>query len=468
MVTIAEKIEEARANASNVVGPTPRWTRMYHHPDQWGLWNTRARFVVVHSGRRSGKTEIGKRMLVKKALTYHAYPDGRMAAAAPTRDQAKAIFWEDLKKLTPSNRVVKINETELSIWLDSGVVILVLGMDKPYRTEGPPLDWILLDEYPNMKADTWDAHIRPALSTVGREGGAWFIGVPEGRNHYYRLYRDALKSKASAPEWDVFWWHSEDILSGKEIASAKGQMDPRLYEQELGGQFLSREGRVYYPFQRELQAAERLSYHPRLPLIFCFDFNNAPGVAVVLQEQEYKGSRENVAREITSAIGEVWIRKHSRTDMVCRKLIEDWHPVHGKKGKHQGEVYCYGDPTGGAQRTSGLHGSDWDIIDNMLTQVWKDDLFICRDDGPPPQKARINSMNARLMTEDRKIHLLIDPEECEHFIEDLEAVTEIEGTAGEIDKKSDLMLTHTTDAVGYYMLKEHPMHRETVYSRVFG
>ena len=41
----------------------------------------------------------------------------------------------------------------------------------------------MLDEYANMKADAWNAHVRPSLSRLNRESTMDFIGVPKGRNH---------------------------------------------------------------------------------------------------------------------------------------------------------------------------------------------------------------------------------------------------------------------------------------------
>ena len=80
----------------------PAWYPLRHHPTQSALWQSKARFNVVPAGRRSGKTEIcGKRKLIMKALIGGKFSDWRGFAGAPTRDQAKRIYWKDLKKLVP-------------------------------------------------------------------------------------------------------------------------------------------------------------------------------------------------------------------------------------------------------------------------------------------------------------------------------------------------------------------------------
>lgn len=434
---------------------TSRWYGLKYHRERQRLWNSRARFRVVPAGRRSGKTEYAKRFIVREALRFNRFYDGRFACLAPTRDQAKRIFWEDLKALVPKPDQIKISESELSIRLPNGAILQVLGMDKPERVEGPPLDGAICDEYGNMKPEVWTRHLSGALSTLGRPGWAWFIGVPEGRNHYYRLYKEALKPNKKA--WDAFHWVSSEILDPEEIEDAKSRMDPLSYDQEFDASFLNFTGRAYYAYDESKHAAERLHYNPALPLIFCFDFNREPGVAVILQEQEYGGINPYVAESFTAAIGEVWIPQNSTTPAVCRKLIKDWGP----EGKdHKGKIYCYGDASGGAKGSAKVKGSDWDLIKAELRPVFRENVKFRVPKANPPQRTRVNSVNSRLMTADGYIHFLIDPKTCPHLCEDLDGVIVLEGGAGEIDKDHDEMLTHESDAVGYYTAEKFAVYKE--------
>jgi hypothetical protein len=54
--------------------------------------------------------------------------------------------------------------------------------------------------------------------------------------------------------------------------------------------------------------------------------------------------------------------------------------------------------------------------------------------------------------------MAVDPRRAPHVIRDLEGVTFLEGGSGEIDK-SNLELTHLTDALGYYVQKKWPVRR---------
>lgn len=431
---------------------TDRWSPLRYHAEQARLWNSRARFRVVHAGRRSGKTELAKRYLVKCALACER-PHGWFVYAAPTFAQAKRIYWHDAKALVPRRLMAgKPNESELTIRLRNGADITVLGLDRPERLEGRDLDGIDIDEYGNMKKSVWHEHVRPALSTPGRPGWAWLFGVPEGRNHYYDL---AEYAKGPDPEWDCFWWHSADILDAKEMEAVRREMDERTLRQEYGGEFVDFAGRAYYPFTRELHATENLSgyYDPRDDLILCFDFNVSPGVAAVCQERFYTGDNPDVekSKPITMVIGEVWIERGSNTPMVCRRLVEDWK-------EHKGRVLCYGDATGGAKGTAKVQGSDIDLIPAELRPHFQPGPVYMRfPKANPAVRSRINAVNTRLLTADGKVKLLVDPAKAPHVVKDLEGVTVKEGSAGELDKDGSLELTHISDGLGYYLAKDFPV-----------
>ena len=434
---------------------TPRWTPMKHHAEQHRLIHSPHRFNVVPAGRRSGKTEIEKRFkIVVSALRGTAYPDPRFFAAAPTRDQAKRIWWEDLKALIPKSLILgRPSETELVIWLVNGSSIWVVGMDKPERLEGPPWDGGVLDEFANMKPRAWGENVRPALSD--RLGWCDFIGVPEGRNHYYDLDQRAraeMIERGEDSEWGAFHWISADILPPEEIEAARRDLDELTFQQEYEASFINFVGRAYYPFNETDHCPGPLEYNPKAPLIFCFDFNVAPGVAVVCQEMrsDLEGGFAG-----TGVIGEVWIPQNSNTRAVCRRLTQDW-------GEHKGRVFCYGDATGGARGSAKTEGSDWDLVKEELRSAFGERLFFRVPKANPAERARINAVNTRLKNGAGEVHLLVDPSKAPHVVRDLEGVRLLEGGSGELDKKNDPQLTHNSDALGYYIAEEFPIQSRKV------
>lgn len=430
---------------------TPRWYRLRPHDGQHALWHSKARFIVLPCGRRSGKSEIAKRKLVLAAINPDSgYPDANYFAAAPTRDQAKRIYWKDIRALIPKQLVIKANESELLIQLYNGATIYVVGMDKPERIEGLSWNGGILDEYANMKKMAWEENVRPALSD--RNGWCWLIGVPEGRNHYYELYQYAL-SEESGEEWAAFTWKSAEILPEKEIASARASLDELTFQQEYEASFVTFEGRCYHQFTTETHTAKlRHLYNKQAPLIFCFDFNVEPGVAAICQEVTLPNGLEG-----TAVIGEVYIPRNSNTPAVCRKLLQDW-------GGHEGPILCFGDATGGGRGSAKIAGSDWDLIraEFRQTKLWSKMRFEVPASNPP-ERARVNAVNSRLKSESGIIRLMVDSEYARHVIKDFEGVILLKGGSGEIDKKADLTLSHISDAIGYYIEARFPITRREVH-----
>lgn len=449
-----------------------RWTPLRHHDVQQAYWHSPHRFNVVPAGRRSGKTELAKRKIVTRAMTAVTTWKPRFFAGAPTRDQAKRIFWEDLKALTPKRFVAgRASESDLMLPLVNGAQIWVVGLDVAARMEGQPWDGGVIDEVGNAKPEVWGANIRPALSD--RKGWCDLIGVPEGRNHYYNLDLEAqaqMKELGDKSQWGRFHWKSADILDAEEIAQARRDLDTLTFQQEYEGSFINFEGRAYYVFNADLHTAP-LKYDPKRELIFCFDFNVDPGVCAVCQEQQLPGQYERDAKGLvmfdkpvigTGVIGEVYIERNSNTPAVCRKLVQDW------KG-HQGKITCYGDATGGARGTAKVQGSDWDLIKAELNPTFG--VRGITYDVPaanPPERSRLNAMNSRLQSASGQIRMMVDGGKAPHVVKDLDGVVLLKGGSGELDKKATPKLTHISDGLGYYIAKKFPIVQQVMHQVSMG
>ena len=420
---------------------TERWVQLDEHAEQLALVNSRARFRVVAAGRRSGKTERLKRRLVRCGLAgLTGVPSPTFVAAAPTRDQAKRIFWQDLKALSPREWVESVSESELTIRYRSGAQLMVVGLDRPQRIEGVPLDGIGVDEIAEVKRESWEQSIRPALSTRGRPPGwAWFTGRPKGRGLFYELY-----SRAGTREgWESFTWTSATVVDAAEIEQAKADLDPLTFAQEYEAQWVTFEGLAYYPWNAR-DHLRTLQVDPSKPLIISLDFNVDPGTAVILQEQYLDGETR------TCVVGEVHIPRNSNTPAVARKLVADW-------GKHQADVLIYGDPAGGARHTSQTEGTDWDLARQVLQPAFGDRLKWRVAKRAPYVRDRLNAVNGRLRSSTGLVRLLVDPARAPNVVKDFEGVVLLKGGSGEIDKKGSEAkgLTHLTDAIGYYISEAH-------------
>lgn len=402
---------------------TNRWTKLRYHAEQLRLWKSKARFKVIVAGRRSGKTELAKRKLVLSLCKKTIYEDARYFAGAPTRQQAKDIFWDDLKALTPKTWIRNISETELKITTHMNTSIKVLGLEVPARIEGQPWDGGVLDEYGNMKAMAWDENVRPSLSD--RNGWCDFTGVPEGFNHYKDLY-DAVPDDY---EWDRFYWKSADILPVSEIESAKRALDPKTFRQEYEASFEDAQGQVYYAYSPDNQIDCEIN--PNYPLILCVDFNVDPCIWEVAQNINGKVF---VVDEIR--------RQNTNTEEMCRDYLTRY-------GKHS--TIVYGDSAGNSRGTRGNVGqSDYVIMSEMglRRQVLKK--------ANPRVKDRVNAVNGMLCNAKGERKLFHHPR-CVELKKDFQKIV---WNGDEINKK-DILRTHATDGLGYFIEYEfgHNMYK---------
>lgn len=423
---------------------TSRWTPLMHHPVQQAYWASKTRFNISHAGRRSGKTELAKRKLVKRALSF-SMPGGRFVFGAPTHRQVTKIYWDDVKALVPiwalENGKRSISESLKTIRLKNSAIIELIGMDEPARIEGPPLDGFVGDEFGNFKPKVWSQNVRPALSTIGRPGWADLIGVPEGKNHYFQLAEDAKELE----DWSVFTWTTYELNPG-EADKAKGELDELTYQQEYDGRFVSFKGRAYYCYDKSLHVppeGQMPQYVGAYPLILCHDFNRIPGTCVIVQELPSPDwliiKNAGKAETVSVVLDEIFFQQDSTTEKVCDEIIRRWKI-------HRGDVHLYGDASGGAKTSQGVQGSDWDIIHAKLSPVFK--LRKKYPRANPHVRPRINAVNSRLKSADGHIRVLIHPK-CKYLQRDLESVTCDD--AGDIEKGKEAMLTHISDGFGYYL-----------------
>lgn len=377
-------------------------------------------------------------------LAKHArIPNRKAWYVCPTYRQAKSILWLSLKdRLIKCRWASKFNETDLTAFLRNGSVISLRGVDKPDALRGVGLDFVVLDEYQDIKEEAWTHVLRPTLSDTG--GRALFLGTPRGYNHFFRLWDRG--QKGIDPDWAS--WQFTTLEGGnvppEEVEAAKKDLDDLTFQQEYLASFVNFEGRAYYPFERITHCAP-LKYDPLRPLIFCYDFNVEPGVCAIIQEQRLPNGLDG-----TGVIGEVHIPRNSTTEAVCRRLLKDW-------GDHKGRVMCYGDATGGARGSAKVAGSDWEIIRSILRPHFGEQLFFKVPRENPPERTRINSVNSRLKSSAGEIRLMVDLSKAPNVVQDFEGVVLLSGGSGEIDKRHDLKATHLTDGIGYFVSMEYPI-----------
>jgi len=407
-------------------GGRPVWT--FLHNKQMLVYNSTARFKTVVAGRRWGKTQLAKLEMIKEARK----PKRLIWYIAPTYQMARQIMWQDLIDTIPRRWVKKVNESRLEVLLKNGTIVGLKGADKPDSLRGVGLDFVVLDEFQDMRPETWETVIQPTLAST--RGRVLFIGTPKSFNHFYDHYMRG--QDASEENWES--WQFKTITSPfilpEEIDEARKNMSEKEFQQEFEASFETMSNRVYHAFDRN-QHIKRVKFDPRKPIFVGMDFNIDPMSAVLYQ---YEGEGHDRKIKVFDEV----ILYNSNTDEMADELERRYW-------RHKRNIVIYPDPAGTSRTTQSRGESDLSILREKGFKRLK------YRRKHPRIKDRVNSVNRMLCAADGTIRVEID-HSCKGFIQSLEQ-TQYKKDKNEIDKRASV--EHATDAFGYAVELEHPVRK---------
>jgi hypothetical protein len=410
-----------------------RWYPLTEHPTQRALVDDKVRFKVVPAGRRSGKTERAKRFIAREAMRE----PGSYFVAAPTRDQVKRIYWQDLKRLCFTSMMPeKPRETELIIPFPNGSTLSLVGLDQPQRMEGIIWTGGIIDEIADVHDTAWPENISPALDTIDPRrpdfrAWCWLIGVPDGLNHYYDLAEYARTGNDK--DWKLYTWKSSDILPPDVIEAAKRRMSPRQYRQEYEASFETASGRIYEDYGPWNYTNETIGPHEQL--MWHHDFNFTPLSSGV-------GVRRGDAFYILDEI----VLQSAVARQSAIEFVEKY------KNHLNRSVIIYGDPAGRAGEKHG-HASDYTEMEQVLRSAgWTVTRKV--KNAAPSIKDRQNAVRAKIRNAAGESSLFVNPERAKYVHKGFATVQIKQGsTFIEVDSEYQ----HITTAVGYCVDYEWPI-----------
>jgi len=386
--------------------------------------DSKARFNVLVTGRRFGKTHLAVRQLIK----FASKPKQKVWYVAPTYRQAKMICWESLKsKLKDLKWIRKINETDLSMDLKNGSQIALRGADRGADSlRGVGLNYLVIDEFADITPEAWYEVLRPTLSDT--KGHAFFCGTPKGYGNWaYDLYSKGQKDT----DWQSFQFTTLEggQVDQEEIDQAKIDLDERTFRQEYLASFETYSGSIYYNFDPK-ENVKPYTMMPNQPIHIGMDFNIDPMSACCFQ----------VVGQTIYFFDEIVIFG-SNTDEMCQEI----------KSRYSQRVIVYPDPSCRARKTSAGGRSDLTILQNSGFEVR------CKNKAPEIRD-RINSVNSKLKNANNERLLYVAPK-CKKIIIGLERHLYKEGTS--LPDK-DNGYDHMNDAIGYAMDYLFPIRRARI------
>jgi phage terminase large subunit-like protein len=280
------------------------------HPGQIEILRHPARFKVVACGRRFGKTETGRILMVERAL------EGRLCWwIAPTYRLADDV-WRGFKAALAGVWRAK-HEDMRRIDLPGGGVIAVRSGHDPDGLRGAGLDLAVLDEAAYLHPAVWSAAIRPALAD--RRGEALFLSTPRGRNWFWGLWM--VGQQAGHAGW-MSWRFptaANPLIDPAEIEDARALLPERVFREEYLAEFLDDGGRVFRRVDEAVTVEPGGGPQPGERYIFGVDWGRDADftcIAVLAAE-----SRRLVALERFNALG--WTAQRGR----LAALAEVWQPA---------------------------------------------------------------------------------------------------------------------------------------------
>ena len=382
------------------------------------------RFRVLITGRRFGKTFL----CVQEIAKFARYPKKKVWYVAPTYRMAKDIVWNDLvERMTKHKWVKKINHSDLKIILRNGSEISLRGADNENSLRGVGLDFLVMDEFADIKEHAYTEVLRPTLSDKGRMGAALFCGTPRGYGNWsYNLFT----REKDDDQWQSFQYTTLDggQVSKQEIEQAKSDLDERTFAQEYQASFVNYAGQIYYNFDRVNNVVEK--YEPKTAEVHIgMDFNIDPMSAVIA---ELKGNRIYIYDEI--------VIYSSNTDEMVYEIKNRF------KDKH---IFIYPDPASKQRKTSAGGTTDLAILKNA-------GFNLRVRNAHPLIRDRINAVNTKLKNANG-VRTLFIANNCKNVLKSIERQIYKEGT---VIPDKDNNYDHMNDALGYLVEYLYPVRRD--------
>ena len=380
------------------------------------------RFRVLISGRRFGKTFIAINELAK----FARFPKKRVWYVAPNYRMAKQIVWTELLDRLQKHKWIKqTNHSDLSVILRNNSTISLRGADNEQSLRGVGLDFLVMDEFADIKENAWYEVLRPTLSD--RQGHVLFAGTPRGFGNWsYNLFTKADTDN----EWASFQYTTIQggQVTEEEIDQAKQDLDERTFKQEYEASFVNYAGIVYYNFDREKNVLKNYT-HKTNTVHIGMDFNIDPMCAVVAE----------VINNDVFIYDEIQIYS-SNTNEMAQEIKERY------KGK---QIFIYPDPACRQKRTSAGGITDLSILKNFGFNVRvRTNHPLIRD--------RINAVNSKLKNSNG-VNSLFIVNKCKNVIKSIERQIFKDGTTIP-DKTSGY--DHFNDALGYMVEYMYPLKRD--------
>jgi hypothetical protein len=401
-------------------------------PSQRRFHDLDCRFKGFSGPIGSGKSQA----LCHEAIRLTYQNPGRMGLlGAPTYPMLRDVTQTALFEILEKNRIpFDLNKTENAVTMrDSGSKIVFRPVEEFERLRGTNLAWFGVDELTYTQEEAWlrlEGRLRDPQANRLCGFGVW---TPKGYDWVYKKFIHDPKPQYRA----IVAKPAENRFLLAKIPDFYERLadsyDPRFYQQEVCGEYLALDAsRVYSSFDRGVNLRD-YCVDPRSPLYWALDFNVDPMCSVVVQKLSGK----------FFVIDEMFLR-HATTEDAAREFLHRYP-------SHLAGVRIYGDAAG-QHSQSAIGMSDYDVIRGVFSanSAIRPSYHLGR--ANPAVRDRINLVNGLLQSANGTVNLFVHSK-CKELIADFEQVN-YKAESNQIDKDSNRLRTHLSDALGYVLCQE--------------
>lgn len=392
------------------------------HAGQQRVKREAKRFNVLDCGRRWGKSELSKELLLDSEDGLNGALNGYpVAYFCPTYRMLMEV-WRGIQEIVYDIIETK-SETEKRIQLIGGGVIDFWSLEDFNTIRGRKYKRAVIDEAAMVRhlKEAWSNVIRPTLTDL--KGDAWFMSTPKGKNYFYDLYNYSDKFD----DWNGWKMPtiSNPYIDPKEIEAARLQLDPLTFAQEYLAEFVTDTLDSWaYCFDANKHIGSVLLNKSR-EVYLSFDFNRNPISCSVFQHYD------NTIFGIESI-------KLDNSDIykLCDYILAHYP---------QCVFTITGDATGKSSNALVQDNINYyTVIKGKLNLAWS--------------QIKVPSVNPKL--EENKVlvnallynyNVILDKEKCKHLIFDLENVKVLaDGSIDKTDRKDPTKQADALDTFRYY------------------
>lgn len=310
------------------------------------------------------------------------------------------------------------------------------------RIRGVNLGWFVIDEVSDSPPGAFGELKRRLRCPKSHKKQGLVAGIPDlpGDNWLWdefnpenpkakKLFKITYQSSTEAKHLHKIW---NTYLYPMLMTIAPMQALQEIFARIV----VNQTGKVYYAYNDEVNFRDKYDYDPDRPLYLTFDFNilsTSPISAALVQI--FDSGKDYYDVQVIDEI----IIPNGDTSQACYEMLGR-HA--GLYARHRSEVYLFGDASGNHSQTI----SEYKVAKDVLEPVFRGRLKIPMITSNPLISDRVASFNGKLRNALGVASCFIS-KKCKVLRNDLKKVLPKDG---KIDK-SDPLLTHISDAVGYLL-----------------